>query len=93
MRSRLGMAVVAALLVVLASGTLVTGASGSSPKANRSRAAAAQVTPLTISPIQQMVFNAGEDGSSRSDRAGATAAVVGEGGDGHLAGGFCRLQR
>ena len=61
--------------------------------ANRSRAAAAQVTPLTISPIQQMVFNAGEDGSSRSDRAGATAAVVGEGGDGHLAGGFCRLQR
>lgn len=87
------MAVVAALLVVLASGTLVTGASGSSPKANRSPAAAAQVTPLTISPIQQMVFNAGEDGSSRSDRAGTTAAVVVEGGDGHLAGGFCRLQR
>jgi hypothetical protein len=92
-RKRLSMAVVAALLVVLTSVTVVTRASGSSPKANGSAAGAARVTQPALSPIQQLVFDMDGEGPSRSDRTASTEGVAHESGDGHLSGGFCRLNR
>jgi len=92
-RNRLGMAVVAALLVLLASLTLVARASGSSPTANGSGAGTAQVTQPAISPIQQLAFNVGGEGPSRSKEAASTASVGPPGEtDGHMAAGYCRLQ-
>jgi hypothetical protein len=86
------MAVVAALLVLVAGLTLVARASGSSPRPSGSGAGAVQVTKPALSPIQRLVFETGGEGSRRSDRAGSTDGVVrGEGEDGHMADGFCRL--
>ena len=93
MRNRLGMAVVAALLVLLASLTLVVRASGSSPTANGSGAGTAQVTQPALSPIQQLAFNVGRKGPSRSDQEASTASVGPQGEmDGHMAAGYCHLQ-
>ena len=67
MRNRLGMAAVAALVIFLASLTLVARASGSSPTADGAGAATAKVTQPALSPIQQLV-NGGE-GPGRSEKA------------------------
>ena len=61
MRKRLSMAAVAALLAAVVSVTL---ASASSPKINRSDVDAAQVTQLTIAPIQQLSLDLGEEAST-----------------------------
>jgi hypothetical protein len=91
-RKRLSVAVVAALLVLLAGLTLAARASGSSPKPSGSGAGAGQVTQPALSPIQRMVFDTGGEGPGRSDRAGSTDGVArGEGEDGHMSNGFCRL--
>jgi len=60
-RKRLSMAAVAALLAAVVSVTL---ASASSPKINRSDVDAAQVTQLTIAPIQQLSLDLGEEAST-----------------------------
>ena len=92
MRNRLGMAAVAALVILLASLTLVARASGSSPTADGAGAATAKVTQPALSPIQQLV-NGGE-GPGRSEKAAATASVGPQGEtDGHMIAGYCRLQR
>jgi hypothetical protein len=79
-RNRLGTAAVAALLAAVASVTL---ASASSPRTNGSEVAAAQVTPLTIAPIQQLSLEQDGDASTRT-----TAQVVDKVGQ---VPGFCRL--
>ena len=66
MRRRLGTALVAVLLVVLASLTLVASASGSSPGTAGPGAGTAPLARPAISPIQQLTLVAGETGSSRS---------------------------
>ena len=88
MRNRLG---IAALVVLLASLTLVARAAGSSPTADGAGAATAQVTQPALSPIQQLAFNAGE-GPRRSEK--ASTASEGSPGemDGHIVAGHCRLQ-
>jgi hypothetical protein len=91
-RNRLGMAAVAALVVLLASLILVARASGSSPTADGAGAATAQVTQPALSPIQQLAFDGGE-GPRRSGHAASTASVGPPGEtDGHMAAGYCRLQ-
>jgi hypothetical protein len=91
-RNRLGMVAVAALLVLLASLTLVARAFGSSPRAGGAGAGTAQVTQPALSPIQQLAFNGGE-GPRRSDQAASTASVGPPGEtDGHMAAGHCQLQ-
>ena len=92
MRIKLGMAGIAALVVLLASLTLVARASGSSPTADGAGAATAQVTQPALPPIQQLAFNGGE-GPRRSEKAASTASVGPPGEtDGHMAAGHCRLQ-
>jgi hypothetical protein len=92
-RIRLGMAAVAALVVLLASLTLVVArASGSSSTADGAGAATAQVTQPALSPIHQLAFQ-GREGTRRSEKAASTASVgpVVET-DGHMVGGYCRLR-
>jgi len=91
-RIKLGMAGIAALVVLLASLTLVARASGTSSTADRAGAATAQVTQPALSPIQQLAVKGGE-GPRRSEKAASTASVgpVVET-DGHMVGGYCRLR-
>jgi hypothetical protein len=93
-RNRLGMAAAAALVVLLASLTLVARASGSSPTADGAGAATAQVTQPALSPVQQLTLNGGEGPRrSRSEKAASTASVgppVET--DDHMVGGYCRLR-
>jgi hypothetical protein len=63
---RLGTAVVAVLLVVLASLTLVASASGSAPGAAGPGAGTAPLVRPAISPIQRLTLVAGGTASSRS---------------------------
>ena len=92
MRNRLGMAAVAALVLLLASLTLVARATGSSPTAEGVGAATAQVTQPALSPIQQLASHGGE-GPRRSEKLASTASVGPPGEtDGHMAAGYCRLQ-
>jgi hypothetical protein len=89
-RNRLGMAAVAAL-VLLASLTLVVRASDVPPAADGAGAATVQVTPPALSPIQQLAFDGGE-GPRRSEKVASTATVGPPGEtDGHMAAGYCRL--
>jgi hypothetical protein len=91
-RNRLGIVAVAALVVVLASLTLVAHGAGSSPTADGAGVATAQVTQPAPSPIQQLAFD-GREEPRRSGKA-ASIATVGPPGetDGHMAAGYCRLQ-
>ncbi len=92
MRNRLGMAAVAALVLLLASVILVAGAAGSSPTADGPVAATGQVRQPALSPIQQLAFDGGEE-PRRSEKAASTASVGPPGEtDGHMAAGYCRLQ-
>jgi Glucose-6-phosphate dehydrogenase, C-terminal domain len=76
-RNRLGMAAVAALVILLARLTLVARAAGSSPTAEGVGAATAQVTQP----------------ARRSEKSASTASVGPPGEmDGHMAAGYCRLQ-
>jgi hypothetical protein len=92
-RNRLGVAAVAALVVLLASLSLVAHASGSSSMADGAGAATAQLTTQpALSPIQQLAFKGGE-GPRRSEKAASTASVGPPGElDGHIASGYCHLQ-
>jgi hypothetical protein len=91
-RNRLGVAAVAALVVLLASLSLVAHASGSSSMADGAGAATAQLTQPALSPIQQLAFKGGE-GPRRSEKAASTASVGPPGElDGHIASGYCHLQ-
>ena len=93
MRIKLGMAGIAALVVLLASLTLVARASGTSSTANGPGAGTAQVTQPALSPIQHLAFNVGKKGPSRSDQEASTASVGPQGEmDGHMAAGYCHLQ-
>jgi len=86
-RKRLSMAAVAALLAAVVSVTL---ASASSPKINRSDVDAAQVTQLTIAPIQQLSLDLGEERFGQSEEA-STEGVARVGDKVGQVAGFCHL--